>query len=160
MLGGFTALSKDMKTIGGSYDVAEYEKYETGKVYTFKGNIYPWIEGFNFYEKLEYLSNKMDGDNRIFFIKASGKITTINKKDFFASEVELVKELTQKEIDDYFKKNKNSLSHSPYYEVRKKVAEYGYRLDDLIEEVCYGMLNDFDVNVLRLNYENYKEKFR
>ncbi|MGN1130257.1 MAG: DUF6036 family nucleotidyltransferase [Ruminococcus sp.] len=33
-------------------------------------------------------------------------------------------------------------------------------LDDLIEEVCYGMLNDFDVNVLKLNYRNYKEKFR
>ena len=33
-------------------------------------------------------------------------------------------------------------------------------MDDLIEEVCYGMLNDFDVNVLKLNYKNYKERFK
>lgn len=33
-------------------------------------------------------------------------------------------------------------------------------LDELIDEVCYGMLNDFDVNALKSNYENYKERFR
>lgn len=33
-------------------------------------------------------------------------------------------------------------------------------MDELIEEVCYGMLNDFDVNSLKANYENYKERFR
>lgn len=33
-------------------------------------------------------------------------------------------------------------------------------MDELIEEVCYGMLNDFDVNALKANYENYKERFR
>lgn len=33
-------------------------------------------------------------------------------------------------------------------------------MDELIDEVCYGMLNDFDVNALKLNYENYKERFR
>lgn len=33
-------------------------------------------------------------------------------------------------------------------------------MDELIDEVCYGMLNDFDVNALKSNYENYKERFR
>ena len=33
-------------------------------------------------------------------------------------------------------------------------------MDELIEEVCYGILNDFDVNALKANYENYKERFR
>lgn len=33
-------------------------------------------------------------------------------------------------------------------------------LDELIEEACYGMLTDFDVNALKSNYENYKERFR
>lgn len=33
-------------------------------------------------------------------------------------------------------------------------------LDELIDEVCYGMLNDFDVNALKSNYENYKERFK
>ena len=33
-------------------------------------------------------------------------------------------------------------------------------MDELIEEVCYGMLNDFDANALKANYENYKERFR
>ena len=33
-------------------------------------------------------------------------------------------------------------------------------MDELIEEVCYGMLNDFDVNALKSNYENYEERFR
>lgn len=33
-------------------------------------------------------------------------------------------------------------------------------MDELIDEVCYGMLNDFDVNSLKANYENYKERFK
>ncbi len=33
-------------------------------------------------------------------------------------------------------------------------------LDELVDEVCYGMLNDFDINALKSNYENYKERFR
>lgn len=33
-------------------------------------------------------------------------------------------------------------------------------LDGLIDEVCYGMLNDFDVQTLKSNYEDYKERFR
>lgn len=33
-------------------------------------------------------------------------------------------------------------------------------LDKLIEDVCYGMLNDFDVNTLKSNYESYKERFK
>lgn len=33
-------------------------------------------------------------------------------------------------------------------------------MDELIDEVCYGMLNDFDVNALKSNYENYKERFK
>lgn len=33
-------------------------------------------------------------------------------------------------------------------------------MDALIDEVCYGMLNDFDVNALKSNYENYKERFK
>ena len=33
-------------------------------------------------------------------------------------------------------------------------------LDLLIEDVCYGMLNDYDVNNLRRNYSEYKEKYK
>lgn len=33
-------------------------------------------------------------------------------------------------------------------------------MDELIDDVCYGMLNDFDVNALKLHYENYKERFK
>lgn len=33
-------------------------------------------------------------------------------------------------------------------------------MDELIEEVCYGMLTDHDVNLLKMNYENYKERFQ
>jgi hypothetical protein len=33
-------------------------------------------------------------------------------------------------------------------------------LDKLIDEVCYGMLNDYDVNVLKENYKIYKERFK
>lgn len=32
-------------------------------------------------------------------------------------------------------------------------------MDELIDEVCYGMLTDFDANALKSNYENYKERF-
>ena len=32
-------------------------------------------------------------------------------------------------------------------------------MDRLIEDVCYGMLNEYDENHLRMRYENYKERF-
>ena len=33
-------------------------------------------------------------------------------------------------------------------------------LDELIEDVCYGMLTDFDAENLRENYNDYKERFK
>lgn len=33
-------------------------------------------------------------------------------------------------------------------------------LDRLIDEVCYGMLNEYDENHLRMRYEDYKERFK
>lgn len=33
-------------------------------------------------------------------------------------------------------------------------------LDRLVDEVCYGMLNDYEVRTLQINYKNYKEKFK
>ena len=32
-------------------------------------------------------------------------------------------------------------------------------MDRLIEDVCYGMLNEYDENHLRMRYEDYKERF-
>lgn len=32
-------------------------------------------------------------------------------------------------------------------------------LDELVDEVCYGMLSDYDVAMLREHYKNYKEKY-
>lgn len=32
-------------------------------------------------------------------------------------------------------------------------------MDRLIEEVCYGMLNEYDEKHLRMRYEDYKERF-
>ncbi len=33
-------------------------------------------------------------------------------------------------------------------------------LDKLVEDVCYGMLTEFDENILRTRYSNYKERFK
>lgn len=33
-------------------------------------------------------------------------------------------------------------------------------LDRLIEDVCYGLLTDYDVNILRARYKSYKEKYK
>ena len=33
-------------------------------------------------------------------------------------------------------------------------------LDELVEDVCYGMLNEFDEDALREHYADYKERFR
>lgn len=33
-------------------------------------------------------------------------------------------------------------------------------LDKLIDDVCYGMLSDFDRNALVINYNHYKERFK
>lgn len=33
-------------------------------------------------------------------------------------------------------------------------------MDKLIEDVCYGLLTDYEVNALRENYKNYREKFK
>ena len=33
-------------------------------------------------------------------------------------------------------------------------------LDKLIDEVCYGMLSDYDVTALKENYRYYKERYK
>ena len=33
-------------------------------------------------------------------------------------------------------------------------------MDKLIEDVCYGLLTDYEVNALRENYKNYREKIK
>lgn len=33
-------------------------------------------------------------------------------------------------------------------------------LDKLIDEVCYGLLTEYDENILRLRYKDYKERFK
>ena len=33
-------------------------------------------------------------------------------------------------------------------------------LEKMIDDVCYGLLTDYDVNVLRSRYEEYKERFK
>lgn len=33
-------------------------------------------------------------------------------------------------------------------------------LDDLIDDVCYGLLTDFDKTVLLEHYNDYKERFK
>ena len=33
-------------------------------------------------------------------------------------------------------------------------------MDKLVEDVCYGMLNEYDENALREHYADYKERFR
>lgn len=33
-------------------------------------------------------------------------------------------------------------------------------MDKLVKEVCYGMINDYEVNLLKIKYEHYKERFK
>lgn len=33
-------------------------------------------------------------------------------------------------------------------------------LGKLVEDVCYGMLNEYDVSALREHYADYKERFQ
>lgn len=33
-------------------------------------------------------------------------------------------------------------------------------LDRLVDDVCYGMLTDFDKNILLEHYKDYKERFK
>lgn len=33
-------------------------------------------------------------------------------------------------------------------------------LDRLIDDVCYGMLSEYDENLLRIRYKDYKERFK
>ncbi len=33
-------------------------------------------------------------------------------------------------------------------------------LDKLVEEVCYGLLTDYDVRILKETYKNYKERYK
>lgn len=33
-------------------------------------------------------------------------------------------------------------------------------LENLVENICYGMLNDYDVSILKTRYGDYKERFK
>ena len=126
---GYKALDQDMKAIRGNG-----MQFKLRKKYTANGVIIPCQNGFHFCKKIEYLNLYYDISNsRIFEIEASGTIRDGDKK-YAAESIQLVRELSKKEINDYFKQNQQELVESDYRDVRVAVAEQGYGLDTLVHD--------------------------
>lgn len=129
---GYKALDKDMKSIYG-----DDMQYETGKLYFTDGRIVLYKNGFHFCKNIEYLNCYYDiRDSRIFEIEAYGNVKSDGIK-YAAESIQLIRELTGKEINEYFKTNQRSLIGNEYPDVRLAVAEQGYGLDILVYDECW-----------------------
>lgn len=130
---GYKALNQDMKAIYGNG-----MQFELGKKYTVSGEVIPSENGFHFCEKIEYLNICYDiSDSRIFEIEAYGDIRSDNKK-YVAEGIQLVRELSKEEINDYFRQNQQEFINEENRMVRIAVAQQGYGLDKLLhDEDCY-----------------------
>ena len=126
---GYKALSMDMRAVNGNG-----MQYEMGRLYSVKGDVIPCENGFHFCQVIEELNDYYYLKNsRIFEIEAYGKIEECGCK-CVAEKIQLVKELTTKEINDYFKQNQEKFVESEDWYVRQAVAWQGYGLDKLIQD--------------------------
>jgi len=126
---GYKALDMDMRAVNGNG-----MQYEMSKLYSMEGKVVPCENGFHFCKSIEavngYYSIK---DSRIFEVEADGEIIDCVGK-YAAEKIMLVRELTQKEINDYFKQNQKEFIESENWYVRSAVAEQGYGLDILVHD--------------------------
>lgn len=126
---GYKALDKDMKEVFGNS-----MQFELGKKYTVNGEAISCQNGFHFCKNIEYLDSFYDINNsRIFEIEAYGDIKKSNKK-YVAEGIQLVRELSKEEINDYFKQNQKKFIENKDWQVREAVAKQGYGLDTLIHD--------------------------
>lgn len=131
---GYKALNKSMRAIHGNR-----MQYEVNKLYSINGNVALCENGFHFCKDLEYISYYYDiKDSRIFEVEAYGEDIKSDGMKYAVKEIQLIRELTKEEINDYFKGKQQSLICSENWYVRRATAEQGYGLDVLIQdEVCY-----------------------
>lgn len=129
---GYKALDNDMKSLCGNME------FELGKRYTVSGKAALCRNGFHFCEKIEHLNIHCDiKSSRIFEIEAYGDIKSSDTK-CAAKSIQLVRELTKKEINEYFKQNQQELIKSEYSAVRMAVAQQGYGLEVLVNDEYWG----------------------
>ncbi len=124
---GYKALNLDMTSAYGSM------QYEIGKEYILEEPLQICYSGFHFCEWLEdieeYYSIKR---SRIFEIEAIGEIQ--NTRGIFCTDrLILTKELTGKEIQEYFRINQERILQKGYY-CRKAMVEQGVALDKLVND--------------------------
>lgn len=124
---GYKAVNLDMTSAYGSM------QYEIGKEYILEEPLQVCCSGFHFCELLEdieeYYSVKR---SRIFKIDATGKIQ--NTRGIFCTDkIILTRELTGKEIQEYFQVNQEHVLQKGYY-CKKAMAEQGVGLDKLIND--------------------------
>lgn len=129
---GYKALDKDMRSAYGNK-----MQFELAEKYTVKGEIVLRKNGFHFCKSIEYLNRCYDiVDSRIFEVEVYGDIKN-DGHNYAAEGIQLVRELTQKEITDYFKQYQQFLIYSEDVFVRKAVADQGCGLDILIHDEDY-----------------------
>lgn len=142
---GYKALDMEMRAIQGNN-----MQFQLGKKYTVEGKVVPCENGFHFCENIEDLSFFYNIKNsRIFEVKASGTIKK-EKPKYVSKSIQLVRELSKEEVNNYFKQNLKELIKNGDWHVRQAVAKQGYGLDILVgdedydvravvAEQCYGL---------------------
>lgn len=126
---GYKALSMEMKAVNGNG-----MQYEMGRLYSIEGEVVPCKKGFHYCDSIEELNRYYNiVASRIFEIEAYGEILECENK-YAAKKIQLVRELTKQEINDYFKQNQKELMKSKYRHIRQAVAEQGCGLDVLIHD--------------------------
>ena len=126
---GYKALSMDMRAVNGNG-----MQYEMGRLYSVEGDVIPCKNGFHYCDSIEELNRYYNiVASRIFEIEAYGEILEYENK-YAAKKIQLVRELTKQEINDYFKQNQKELMKSKYRHIRQAVAEQGCGLDVLIHD--------------------------
>ena len=131
---GYKALDQTMRAIDGNG-----MQFEMGETYSVEGEVVLCENGFHFCERIEDLNRYNNiKDSRIFEVETGGKIKS-DGMQYVAQKIRLVREITKQEINDYFKKNWESLIKSEDDDVKRAVARQGYGLDTLVHDRSYDV---------------------
>lgn len=118
---GYKALDKDMRAAFGNG-----MQFELGKSYSVERAVSIGENGFHFCSSIEGISAHYDiRESRIFEVEAYGTIKSDGARNA-AESICLIRELPEKEIQDYFMRNRQKLLESSGWQIREVLMEQIY----------------------------------
>lgn len=127
-------------------------QYNVGEIYNLDGELKICENGFHYCKRIIDIDNYYDlQDSRICEVEIVGKEFTDHYGKFVTDKIKIVRELSKKEINKYFKDNWKKLIKDGDYWTKMAVVRQGFGLDELVKDEDWEVRKE----IAKLGREKY-----